>query len=256
MKFQILISTVNNNYNLEKYKYFYYLIINQLLDLNMECKSKNKHILCFYEKGLSKSRNCAIKYSDADICLISDDDVIYKEDIDKVIISIFKKYQDVDIITFQIETPEGELYKNYKNNIYMHNKKSIMGVSSIEIVFRRKSIVDNKLYFDELFGLGSVFPTGEEVIFLADALDKGLKILYVPIPIVQHPKESSGKNYDKRELIMAKGAMFYRIFGNFAYIIIFIFAFKKFKLSKKYNYFKFMKYLFKGIQQYKKRLDK
>jgi len=229
-----------------------FILINQS-DLEKPTDVNKKNIFHFKERGLSKSRNHAIGQSSGDICLISDDDLGYIDTIKKTITESFEKHTDADIITFQVETPDGKPYKKYKKEKFWHTKKSIMSVSSVEIAFRLKSIRQKKLKFDEKFGLGSDFPTGEEIIFLTDALKKGLKILYVPIPIVIHPLESSGKNYDNIPLIRAKGAMFYRIFGFLGYIASALFAYKKYKFSPfSFKEFSFM--ILEGITQYRRTL--
>ena len=249
MTFQILISTLNGMFlNRSIIVLSKYILINQSKERLLP--NKNNNIYNFNERGLSKSRNRAIEIADADICLISDDDLDYSAEIEQLITDAFKKNSDADIITFQIKTPDGKMYKNYKPNAFWHTKKTLMRVSSVEIAFRLKSIHDGGLKFDEYFGLGAEFPTGEEIIFLTDALKKKLKILYIPIPIVIHPIESSGKNYDNITLIKAKGAMFYRIFGNIGYIISVLFAYKKYKysiFSLKY----FIVLMFKGIKNYR-----
>jgi len=258
MKFQILVSTVDNNFNILrnlKRNDLNALIINQLISINKENSiktSKNIKILSFKEKGLSKSRNKAIEYAEADICLITDNDVEFMENLKEKILHAFKENPDADILTFKILTPEGDEYKKYSKKSFYHNKRTIMKVSSIEIAFKREKIIKHNIKFDENFGLGTDFPTGEENIFLADALKKGLKVKYVPISIVIHPRESSGSNYNNEVLIKAKGAMFYRIFGIKGYFISLLFALKKFKYSKKYNLFSFYKFMLKGIKEYKK----
>ena len=126
-----------------------------------------------------------------------------------------------------------------------------MKVSSIEIAFRRDRIIQNKLYFDLRFGLGSDFPTGEEVIFLSDALKMNLKIKYIPKVIVIHPAQSSGGAYTNNpKLIQAKGAMFYRIFGFWGYFISILFAVKKFN-SSNYSLLNFFMLMIKGIRSFK-----
>jgi hypothetical protein len=86
--------------------------------------------------------------------------------------------------------------------------------------------------FDLTFGLGAKYPTGEEIIFLIDAYRAGLDIRFMPVPIVIHPKESSGSNLYKNDpLIKAKGAMFARIFGHLAAFHCAAFAVKHHKKS-------------------------
>jgi glycosyltransferase involved in cell wall biosynthesis len=226
-----------------------YLVVNQI---KKEANSiAMPHVYNFQESGLSKSRNHALDLCDSDICLISDDDLEYMNGIEDRILDAFERHKDADIITFQIETPEGEPFKTYAKESFWHSKKTLMRVASVEIALKHKSIMDSGLRFDERFGLGSEFPTGEEIIFLTDALEKGLKILYIPIPIVMHPKESSGSNYHNIKLIEAKGAMFYRMFGISGYPISILYAYKKYKQSP-FTLNAFRQLMFAGIQNYKK----
>lgn len=253
MNFNILVSTMNDKFMLRKDIVLdkKYLIINQVND-NYKSNYKASNIFSIKEKGLSKSRNKALELCDGDIALISDDDVEYVENLQEIIIRAFEENRDADIITFQIKTPDEKLFKeNYKIFQFTHNIKTIMRVSSIEIAFRVKSIKENKIKFDEKFGLGTNYPTGEEAIFLYGAMKKGLKIIYVPIPIVYHPKESSGGMFKNNPiLIKAKGAMFYRIFGIKSYLISLLFAYKKYKMSN-YSFFEFFSYMLEGIKKYK-----
>jgi len=238
MELEILISTMDSKFQKrEIIPPSKYLVIDQL--------TKDG------ERGLAKSRNMAIESAEGDICLISDDDLEYIDTLKESIVDSFTKYRDADIITFSIRTPDGRAYKSYKDKEFWHTKKSIMRVSSVEIAFRLDSIRDRGLKFDERFGLGSNFPTGEEIIFLSDALDRGLKILYLPIDIVVHPIESSGKNYESKSLIEAKGAMFYRLFGALGYGVSALFAYKKYRESP-YSLIEFYRFMVNGISNFRR----
>ena len=77
-------------------------------------------------------------------------------------------------------------------------------------------------------------------------------MIFLPIPIVLHPKESSGGMFNNNpDLIKAKGAMLYRIFGNISYLVSILFAIKKFKISN-YSLIEFISYMYDGIYCYKK----
>lgn len=225
------------------------ILLDNILVLN-QCVSQIEEVACysnFYERGLSKSRNRGIECSDADICVITDNDVYFKPDVYNIIEKAFKEYPDADILTFKAETPEGEEFNNYKTNFFWHTRLSLAKVSSIEIAFRRKAIINGKIKFDENFGLGSKFCTGEEYIFLTDALGQGLKIGYIPEVIVYHPKESSGDQFNSISLIEAKGAMIYRVFGLLGVFVCILFSFKKFKKSKS-GLLNFIRSIFKGFK--------
>lgn len=252
MTLQILISTMNDNF-LDRHIYpsSDHLIINQLLNIKKSAYNKD-NLFCYKEKGLSKSRNRALEHCTSDIALISDDDLEYVDNMEEIILSAFIENPDADIITFQVKTPENHLFKdNYKVKPFYHNQKTIMRVSSVEIAFRIDKIKNNHIKFNEDFGLGANYPTGEEAVFLNDALKKGLRILYIPIPIVIHPKESSGGMFKNNpQLLKAKGAMIFRIFGFSGYFVSFLFALIKYKMSN-YSLLEFYILMLKGIKEYK-----
>ena len=250
MQFQILISTVNGRFLQRDVSLTVpHLIINQQEKTDPSGNSP-ENLLEYAERGLSRSRNHALNHAQGEICLISDDDLSYRKNIESIILEAFEKNPDADIITFQIETPDGQLRKKYKTEPFWHNKRTIMKVSSVEIAFKKNSIDQNHLRFDEHFGLGAAFPTGEENIFLSDALEKKLKILSIPIPIVSHPLESSGKNFESRQLVQAKGALFERIFGRRSYAISFLFAYKKYTMSR-FSLLEFYKLMLRGARNYR-----
>ena len=253
MKFRILISTTDDKFLERTYSPpADYIIVNQLLNKEKSSYSEN-NLFSYKEKGLSKSRNRAIVHCNSDIALISDDDVEYLENLEEIIKKTFEENPNADIITFQFLKDENTLYKkNYKKEKFWHDIYSLARVSSVEIAFRVDKIKNKNITYDENFGLGSTFPTGEEYIFLADALKNGLKILYVPIPILIHPDESSGGQFlDNPLLIESKGALFYRIFGLKSYFITFIFALKKYKIAN-ITLIQFYKLMLQGIKKYKK----
>lgn len=81
--FKILISTVDDKFMKRKYMpKCKYLVKNQLINKdNSDYELSN--VYSFKEKGLSKSRNKALELCDSDIALISDDDVVYVDNIER-----------------------------------------------------------------------------------------------------------------------------------------------------------------------------
>lgn len=251
MSFQLLISTMNNKFHSRGINIpVPHLIINQITSKDI-IPSEDPSTINLFKSGLSLSRNCALKNSSSDICLISDDDLMYEPNFDKKIIEVFEKYPRADIITFKILKESGVEFKNYKKKPFYHNMKSVMRVASVEIAFRRASII-NDLEFDERFGLGAQFPSSEENIFLTDALKKGKTILFYPLVIATHPDVSSGSNYQNPRLAKAKGAMLYRIFSWKGYFLCFIFAVRHYKKTP-YSLIRFSQKMLSGIAEFKSR---
>lgn len=197
-------------------------------------------------RGLSLSRNVALDECRSDVLLVADDDVCHVDGVEEIVINEFLR-TGADIITFQIVTPEGVAFKPYAPSRFCHRVRSIMRVNSIEIAMRVESVRNVGVRFDTAFGLGAKYPTGEEIIFLADALKAGLDVRYAPVPIVVHPAESSGSSLLKNDrLIRAKGAMFRRIFGLGGYVAAMAFAVRHHGKSG-YGLFGFLVRIFSGV---------
>ncbi|MUH35121.1 hypothetical protein D9O36_04650 [Zobellia amurskyensis] len=177
-------------------------------------------------RGLSKSRNIAFLNVKKGFGIVADDDVSYVSGFEKTIRQAIAEHPNIHIFTFQIETPEGGAYKEYKPKGFAHSWRSILRVSSISTVIHVESVKSDNIYFDERFGLGAKFPTGEENIFLNDLLKKGYAIRSIPKPMVIHPKESSGSQITA-DLIFSKGAMFRRLYGYGGVLFLILFVFKK-----------------------------
>ena len=186
------------------------LIINQTDNIDFSCPTNdNIKLINRNEIGLSKSRNLAIQNSTADICLVGDDDVVYEKDFDKIVINAFYENPKADIITFMMKDSNGNLFKKYPK-IKLHNKKTLSSVNSVVIAFKRDSIVTNNIEFDENFGLGSVFQTSDAYVFLRNALDLNLNIIFQNEVILSHDINSSGKDAGSDRILFAKGAFFYK----------------------------------------------
>lgn len=256
MKIEVLMATMNRQsieeLELEKKSIFSNcLIINQVTNENLnlideEIKNKNIRMLSFREKGLSKSRNRALENAKGDICMIADDDVSYVEGYEKIIRDTYQENKKADFMTFQILTPENGFFKDYKKLDFKHNNISVLKVSSPDITFKRKTILENNLKFPEEFGLGSAFQTGEQSIWLTNCLKKGLLGFYKSLPIVIHPFENSGRIYNEKTIV-DRGALHAKLFSWKCLAVNLIFGIKKFKEYKKdLNIFSYIKYIYSG----------
>ena len=134
------------------------------------------------ERGLSRSRNMAIKNAHADICLLADDDEYFFDNAAADIVQAYYDHPDADVITFKVEGSHGSK-KSYAQKLSHIGYLNALHVSSVQISFRRESIVNNGILFDPEMGAGTGHGCGEENKFLYDCLHKHLRIIHVPISI-------------------------------------------------------------------------
>lgn len=221
---------------------------NKVEVLNTE-KQKIK-IISMNDTGLTKSRNKALLNASNQICILCDDDVEYLEGYESTILNAFKQLPQASVIVFDIE----RLNYNEKHISMDRIKKSprFKSYGSVRIAFRRKDIINNKLFFDEKFGAGSIFSSGEETIFLEKARRIGLEIYEYPVKIAKVDfsistwREGFGEKYfeDKGAMLRASYPLYW-----FVFYVYYIYSFKyKTKLSKK----EIIKALYRGSLEWRK----
>lgn len=146
-------------------------------------------------RGLSKSRNLAIQHAVGDICLICDDDEQLNSSYEKTILQAYEMLPDADIVCFRIANQPSRL----KQKTQRLTKWTAMRIASWQITFRRNSIINSGIRFDEDMGAGTGNGGGEEVKFLRDCIKAGLKAYYVPnsIGVVAQTESTWFKGFDR-----------------------------------------------------------
>lgn len=219
---QILIATMNRtNFDFLKamfvfsdFSFFNLLVINQTTPDNLlHSDFGNVEVINSFEKGLSNSRNLALKNASKELVILTDDDVVFQPGFEDCLLKAFNSNPTHDGFRFQFLNGKGNLAKKYPKQFEdALSDLEILNSSSVELVFKRKSIVDSKVQFDINFGIGAQFPMGEEAVFVADVIKKGLKIGFIPEILVAHSHPSTGHKMDIYSLYFIQSAVFYRIF--------------------------------------------
>lgn len=154
-------------------------------DVPQVLKRDDVKVVTVQGTGLSNNRNNALSHASGDICLIADDDLKYIPGHVTHIFDIFESHPTIDIATFKFESsnyPKG--YPSYSFDL----QQPVNGyyITSFEIAFRRAS-VQGKVRFNPLFGPNApVLSSGEESLFIYDALNMGLTGFFFPYAIVHH----------------------------------------------------------------------
>ncbi|NQZ82851.1 MAG: glycosyltransferase family 2 protein [Colwellia sp.] len=180
---------------------------------NITNNISNVKIISSNEIGLSKSRNLAIKACTTKYIVFSDDDNDYVEDFSQIIAKYHKQLKEPEFISFQIHDKNGVAFKKYPHILKPHNKMSALRISSIEHIINCDFLKTNNILFDESFGLGALYPSCEQPIFLASILAQGGRAFYVPSPFAIHPIEHSGLDFFSRDNALTRGKMLIRVFG-------------------------------------------
>lgn len=165
-------------------------------------KGKTCHVKFIHttERGLSKSRNMAIRNAWGDICQLCDDDEYLSDDGEDKILEAYKVHPNASVIAFALIRNDLHFKKVYGTKAVKLSYKKIFNVGSLQITFKRKDILDKGVFFDEKIGSGTGNGGGEENKFLHDNRRKGHEMWYEPAIIATvNPGESQWfKGYDER----------------------------------------------------------
>lgn len=131
-------------------------------------------------RGVGKNRNIALMHSKADIMLFSDDDMTYVDGYEDVVIKAFESLPEADIIIFNID----KIGSNTKRRINIKVKRvrlyNVLNYGFPRVAIRRTSLERSNLWVSTLFGGGAKYCSGEDNLFLVNAIKKGLKIYTSP----------------------------------------------------------------------------
>lgn len=157
------------------------------------------------ERGLSRSRNMAVRLAPDDaVCLIADDDELFADNLQQTLIETWADHPQAGAVTFALihrNTPTGR-HKHYPEQPFRLRFADILRCTSVQISFRKETVSESGIVFDEKMGSGTGNGGGEENKFLLDIRRHGLPIYYEPAIIATVlPGESQWfKGYDRKYL--------------------------------------------------------
>lgn len=160
-------------------------------------------------RGVARNRNLSLDAASAPLALLSDDDVEYTADGLRDVIRAFEEHPEADYISFR--------YFSSSNPIQQHDRAADLrrppkgwGIGgAFTMAFRLDPIRRHGIRFNELFGIGAEFPSGEEDLFLHDIIRAGLTPIFLPIDIVRHEGDTTAMRTQSSDtFIRTKGAVF------------------------------------------------
>lgn len=196
-----------------------------------EIKNGRHHrMICNKQRGLSRSRNLALKNSNADVVLFADNDEEFVDNIEKVVLTAFQEL-DADIIAFDLRNYE----KNLKKEIHKLHLLETLKISSLQIACKRDAIKCAGICFDVNLGAGTPNGAGEENKFLWDAYKAGLRIYYYPVYIATlNSSESTWFEGFTKDYFLKRGRVTAYFMGTaWAFIYAMYFVLTKYRCYRK-----------------------
>lgn len=149
-------------------------------------KSHNITYYNFNESGVGLNRNNTLMRANCDVCLFADDDMVYVDGYPGIVEKAFFDCPKADVIIFNLIEKHSTGQKRYQIKKKMRvNKFNYLRYGTVRIAARFKPLKENAIYFNECFGGGCEFRHGEDNLFLAECIRKGLKIIAIPVDLAE-----------------------------------------------------------------------
>ncbi|MBC2317993.1 glycosyltransferase family 2 protein [Listeria booriae] len=183
------------------------------------------------KRGLSKARNIGLSHATGDIVTFGDDDCWYDAATFSRVVASFQTGKDV--ISLNMYDPDRQKFgrrQRIQTATYL-TKRELMSRSSIEIFVKRRCLEANqhgpRIRFDEVFGLGGDYISGEENIFLADLHRQSYRTYFHPELLVYHAVQPRSTRLTT-EQVVSKGPLFKRMYNTpTAFVLLSVFCLKK-----------------------------
>lgn len=157
--------------------------------------------LSFAERGVGLNRNNALMRATGDICLFADDDMRYCDDYVQTVTQAFREIPDADVIVFNLREKEGT--RKMISKVGRVRFWNFLRYGTARVAVKRDAVRQNGIYFNQCFGGGTEHCHGEDNLFLAACLEKGLKIYAHPGFIAELTEERASSwntGYDEKYL--------------------------------------------------------
>lgn len=183
----------------------------------MEHRGHRVRFFSFPDRGIGKSRNEAIERADRDICLFSDEDIVYEDGYEEAIVREFEANPGADMILFNIDIEESRrtYHITERKRVHWYNCGRYGAVS---FAIRRESLLASGVKFSLLFGGGAKYSNGEDSLFLKEFMGKGYRVYTAPVTIGREMAEESTwfAGYNEK-FFHDRGVLYHFLYGAMAW---------------------------------------
>lgn len=216
-------------------------------------------IYVFYrkERGVGASRNLALEKSCQEICIFSDEDIVYEPGYTVRIEKEFADHPEADGLLFQVEVDPSR--KTYQNDSFGPVGWLNCGrYPAYSMAFRTEKLHACGVKFSLLFGGGAAYSNGEDSLFIRDCLRAGLKLYKTPVLIGEEvPRPSTWFTGYHDKFFYDRGVLYHFLYGRGAHLWGFRFVFCKRRLMcREIPWTKALRLLYRGIREGKKLEEK
>ncbi len=210
-------------------------------------------LITTHDRGVGKNRNKALIFATGEYLLCADEDMIYEDGYEEKILEAFRQKPKADIIAFNL-TYLNRLKKGRKAGAKFKRIRfwNSMRYGAARIAVRRAAFEKARLSFSHLYGGGARYSSGEDSLFIREALRKGLKMYYCPTVIAKVKQEESSwfRGYTEKYFV-DKGILVANAFPILKHILVYYYAYKMRSLNQEFGFWDIIGLMKRGYKEYK-----
>lgn len=200
-------------------------------------------------RGVGRNRNVGLDAADGDILLLSDDDVVYRDDMPTEVLQAFRDCPQADVIIFGMDmVRDGQVFETRSEPHRRVRIWNAMKYGTYRIAIRREALLRTHIRFHESFGGGCPFSAGEDSLFIKSCLDNGLRIYTHPYVLGTCCKDRSSwfVGYNDK-YFYDKGVLVRHLFPHTAYLMALYFA-VRFKRDTHVSVWRRLRLVYAGVR--------
>jgi len=140
--------------------------------------------------GLARARNAGLAAARGEWLFFPDDDCAVTPGFTAAVVRFLAERPDADFLCGRVETPDGRPLSAGMGAAPrpLDTPRAVLHSALSAGLLVRRRVIERVGGFDERFGVGARFPSGEESDLLLRALAAGCRGWYVPDAVVLHPE--------------------------------------------------------------------
>lgn len=215
----------------------------------------NVKLITTATRGLSRNRNIALTYAQADIIVFADDDQYFIDGYDKIIIKEFEDHPDAEVIKFFCNSNNESRPLAYKQPdcFKKATRRALMSGGVIGVAVRREILEKTDTFFHVNIGAGTDIFCGEDSVFFNELYEQKIKIYLSPayIGYVKQDDSTWFNGYTEKYFLSA-GYIYSCIYRKLAILAVIRRSWKLRKEGCEQGFFKRISLMRKGIRKHRK----
>lgn len=203
-------------------------------------------------RGTSKNRNIAISnmFDEAEYIMFSDDDLMFHDGYESIILEEFDRYPMADAIKFNLNCiSKRKLAMGTIQKFRKAKRRQLSSYGVWGLVIKKDVLLDRNLCFNERFGPGTKNYCGEDSIFLQKMIKKGISLYVSPKYIADIDQSDSSWCEGWNEKFFTVGGMvIHECYPILSFVLVLRSAIRAYKRGKtELSFLEILKCYYKGI---------